>query len=366
LSEVINKKAILVLEDGLVFEGHTFGAETTTYGEVVFDTAMAGYQEMLTDPSFAGQIVTPTYPLIGNYGINDDDVESKGIQVRGFAVREHCLVPSHYTSRKTLHQYLLVNGVPGIAGIDTRSLVRHIRHLGVMMGILTSELTIEEANKELKNLPPYGKVDYVREVSTKSIYEWDGKMPGIGLNIAVLDGGVKYNILRILRRLGCTVKVAPCNSPVSELLKLEPDGIVFSPGPGDPALLDYMKETASGLIGKKPIMGICLGHQILGHALGATTFKLKFGHRGGNHPVRDLVTGRVHITTQNHGYAVDADTVKGGLEVNQINLNDGTVEGLRHRDLPVLSIQYHPEAAPGPQDNTYLFDRFVEIVKSQK
>ncbi|MEW6142031.1 MAG: glutamine-hydrolyzing carbamoyl-phosphate synthase small subunit [Chloroflexota bacterium] len=362
----MTKKAILVLEDSMVFEGQTFGAETTTYGEVVFDTAMAGYQEMLTDPSFAGQIVTPTYPLIGNYGINDYDVESKRVQVRGFAVREHCLVPSHYTSRKTLHQYLLENGVSGIAGIDTRSLVRHIRYLGVMMGILTSELTLEEAKKELKSLPPYGKVDYVREVSTGSVYEWDGKAPGIGVNITVLDGGVKYNILRILRRLGCTVNVTPCNSLANEILKLNPDGIVLSPGPGDPALLDYMKDTARGLIGKKPVMGICLGHQILGHAFGASTFKLKFGHRGGNHPVRDLTTGRVHITTQNHGYAVDADTVKNGLEVSQINLNDGTVEGLRHRDLPVLSIQYHPEAAPGPQDNTYLFDRFVEMAKSQK
>jgi len=362
----MNKKAILVLEDGLVFEGRTFGTETTTYGEVVFDTAMAGYQEMLTDPSFAGQIVTPTYPLIGNYGINDYDIESKRVQVRGFAVREHCPVPSHYTSQKTLHQYLLANGVPGIDGIDTRSLVRHIRHLGVMMGILTSELTVGEATRELKNLPPYGNVDFVREVSTSNAYEWDGDTPGAGLNIVVLDGGVKYNILRILKRLGCTVKVMPCNSHASEISKLEPDGIVLSPGPGDPILLNYLKETASGLIGKKPIMGICLGHQILGHALGATTFKLKFGHRGGNHPVRDLITGRVHITTQNHGYAVDAATVKGGLEVSQINLNDGTVEGLRHRNLPLLSIQYHPEAAPGPQDNTYFFDRFVEMVKSQK
>jgi len=360
------KRAILVLDDGTTYEGNAFGAESTAFGEVVFDTAMAGYQEMLTDPSFAGQIVTPTYTIIGNYGINEEVVESRQIQVRGFAVREHCGAPSHYTSQKTIDNYLGEHNVPGISGIDTRSLVRHIRHLGVMMGVLTSELTVGESVRLLRSSPDYGSVDYVRKVSTDKAYEWGGYGSNGGLVLVVFDGGVKFNILRILRSLGCSVKVVPCDYSADDILRISPDGIVISPGPGDPALLRYMKETVSGLIGKKPVMGICLGHQILGQTMGARTFKLKFGHRGGNHPVRDLVSGRVHITTQNHGFAIDPDTVRGGLEVSQVNLNDNTVEGLRHRSEPILSVQYHPEAAPGPQDNTYLFSEFVKLVKSKK
>jgi len=372
------KKAILVLEDGSVYEGHSFGSATTTYGEVVFDTSMVGYQEMLTDPSFAGQILVPTYPLIGNYGINESDFESKQIQVRGLAVREYCSQPSHWQSTRTLYEFLLAYGIPGITGIDTRALTRHLRSTGVMMGILSSEMTVEEASEELKTLPRYDSVDFVRQVSTEKAYEWQSNMaatatmPCLSLrgasatkqsHIAVIDYGLKYSILRILSQLGCQATVIPCTASAEDILALNPDGIVLSPGPSNPALLDDITDTARKLIGRKPIMGICLGHQLIGKALGAETFKLKFGHRGGNHPVRDLATDRVYITAQNHGYAVDADTLKGGLEISHINLNDGTVEGLRHRDLPILSIQYHSEAAPGPLDNMYLFERFLEMVR---
>jgi len=372
------KKAILVLEDGSVYEGHSFGAETTAYGEVVFNTSMTGYQEMLTDPSYAGQILVSTYPLIGNYGINESDFESRQIQVRGFAVREYCSHPSHWQSTRTLHEFLLAYGIPSISGIDTRALTRRLRSSGVMTGILSSEMTIEEASKELKSLPRYDVTDFVHQVSTEKAYEWQSNAPATvtlpslslrgasatkqSLKILVIDYGLKYNILRILSQLGCQASAIPCTASAKDVLALNPDGIVLSPGPGDPALLGDITDTVRELIGRKPIMGICLGHQLIGKALGAQTFKLKFGHRGGNHPVRDLATGRVYITAQNHGYAIDADTLKGGLEVSHINLNDGTVEGLRHRDLPILSIQYHSEASPGPLDNMYLFERFLEMV----
>jgi carbamoyl-phosphate synthase small subunit len=369
----MTRKAILVLEDGSVYEGRSFGAETTAYGEVVFDTSMTGYQEMLTDPSFAGQILVPTYPLIGNYGINESDFESKQIQVRGLAVREYCSQPSHWQSTRTLHEFLLAYGIPGICGIDTRALTRHLRLEGAMMGMVTLEMTAAEALEELKTLPKYDVTDFVRQVSTEKSYEWlssknDDQPLSLraqrsNLNIVVIDLGLKYNILRLLSQLGCQATAIPCTAPAEDILALNPDGIVLSPGPSNPALLENITDTVRELIGRKPIMGICLGHQLIGKALGAKTFKLKFGHRGGNHPVRDLATGRVYITAQNHGYALDADTLKKGLEVSHINLNDGTVEGLRHRDLPILSIQYHSEASPGPLDNMYLFERFLEMVK---
>ena len=358
------KKALLALEDGTIYDGYAFGALTSIPGEVVFSTSMTGYQEMLTDPSYAGQIVVPTYPMIGNYGVNEQDFESNRIQVAGFAVREECHKPSHVTSVRTLDEFLKSQGIPGIAGLDTRALVRRIRSFGVMMGIITSEHSPEEALACLKEIPRYDIIDFVQSVTTETPYEWNPEArKDDGPLVVVLDCGLKYNILRILRNLGCSVIAVPCTTSVEKILEMSPDGVFLSPGPGDPALLDYLVANVRKLVEAKPVMGICLGHQLIGKAFGAETYKLKFGHRGANHPVRDLETGRVYITAQNHGYAIDADTVKDGLEVSHINLNDGTVEGLRHRDLPVFSIQYHSEASPGPRDNMYLFERFLETVK---
>jgi carbamoyl-phosphate synthase small subunit len=358
------QKTYLVLEDGSVHVGEAFGAVTSTYGEVVFNTSMTGYQEVLTDPSYAGQIVTLTYPLVGNYGIDPAVVESKTVQVAGLVVREHCRTPSHSASVSTLDEYLASIGIPGICGVDTRSITRRLRSSGVMMGLI-SPRPPEDSLDKLAKAPRYNDTDFVRTVTTQEEYRLD-RLKGEGdahCRIVVVDYGVKYNILRLLRKLGCEVIVVPASSTSKHILSLEPRGVVFSPGPGDPALLGYAVDTAHQLLGKLPVLGICLGHQIVARALGAATFKLKFGHRGANHPVKDLATGRVYITAQNHGYAVDADSVKGGLEVSQINLNDNTVEGLRHRDLPLLTIQYHSEASPGPRDNEYIFDEFLDIVR---
>jgi carbamoyl-phosphate synthase small subunit len=358
----MNKLARLVLADGTVYEGQSFGAEKDAFGEVVFNTSMTGYQEMLTDPSYAGQIVIPTYPLIGNYGINNVDDESKHIQVSGFVVREECLEPNHFLSSKTLNQYLAEGGIAGIKNLDTRSITRKLRSVGVMMGMITTQLSPAEALTELKRQPDYGNIDFVKQVSTKSVYEWEKGVPIEKYHVAVFDCGLKHNILRLLDARGCKVTVVPCTSTAQDILKLNPDGILLSPGPGDPELLDYAVETVRGLVGKKPIMGICLGNQLIARAFRAKTFKLKFGHRGGNHPVKEFATGRVHITAQNHGYAVDPDTLKDGLEVTHLNLNDGTVEGLRHKELPIFCIQYHAEDSPGPHDNRYLFDKFVDMI----
>ena len=363
----MSKKAILVLEDGSVYEGYTFGAEVDAYGEVVFNTSMMGYQEMLTDPSYAGQIVVPTYPLIGNYGINKQDFESKKIQVRGFVIREECYQPNHYLSASTLDEFLKEYDIPGIYGVDTRAITRRLRSAGVMMGAITTS-TPEQALEKLKKLPDYGSIDFVKQVTTEAPYEWQPELETRQTlcKIVVLDCGLKYTILRMMRNHSCRVIAVPCTMSASEILKLEPDGIILSPGPGNPEVLDYIVDTVRELVGKKPIMGICMGNQLIARAFGTKTFKLKFGHRGANHPVRDLSDGRIHITAQNHGYATDPNTLKGGLEVTHVNLNDGTVEGLRHKELPIFTIQYHSEASPGPLDSAYLFERFLDMVREGK
>jgi carbamoyl-phosphate synthase small subunit len=360
-----SKKSILVLADGSFYQGYSFGAEVDTYGEVVFNTSMTGYQEMLTDPSYAGQILIPTYPLIGNYGINNHDAESSRIQVRGCIVREECLSPSHFQSERTIHEYLSESNIPGIFGVDTRAITRKLRAYGVMMGYMTTGKTPEQALSELRQLPDYDSTDFVRQVTCTKPYLWSEEGEPV-FKVVVLDCGTKFNILRLLAARGCRVTVVPCTTTTRDILALQPDGILLSPGPGDPELLHYVVDTVRELIGKKPIMGICLGCQMIARAFGGKTFKLKFGHRGGNHPVKESATGKVHITAQNHGYVIDPDSLKDDLEVSHVSLNDGTVEGLRHKELPIFSIQYHSEASPGPLDNTYLFDRFVEMMRQEK
>ena len=363
----MSKIAHLVLEDGSSYAGVAFGARTSSHGEVVFATSMTGYQEMLTDPSFAGQIVVPTYPLMGNYGINARDYESRRVQVSGFVVRQHSLRPSHALSEMTLDEYLQAEGVAGVSEVDTRAITRRLRTRGVMMGAIAVDESPESALDRLREMPAYGDTDFVRQVSAESAYDWNSALwrqpaPETTRRILVSDYGLKYNILRMLRSRGCEVVAMPAAASADDILARSPDGVMLSPGPGDPELLDYAVETARGLLGRLPVFGICLGNQIVGRAVGGSTFKLKFGHRGANHPVKDLSTGLAHITAQNHGYAVDADTLPQDVAISHINLNDGTVEGLRHQSLPVMTIQYHSEASPGPLDNEYMFDRFLSMV----
>ncbi len=357
-------EAILVLADGSVFPGRSVGAEGTADGEVVFNTSMTGYQEMLTDPSYAGQLLTLTYPLIGNYGIDATVEESARIQPTGLIVREASLRPSHLRSQHSIGEFLRDRKVVAIEGVDTRAVTRRIRQSGVMLGTITTNETPEAALERVRALPGYDNVNWVNSVTTDHVFDWNIPAGEGKYRIALLDGGVKRNIMRSLESLGCSVRVFPSNTPAADLLENKPDGIVLSPGPGDPRLLDAMVGEVGKLIGKAPILGICLGHQVAARALGAGTFKLPFGHRGGNHPVQDTQTGKVTITAQNHGYAVDADHLNSAAYVSHLNLNDQTVEGIALRQEPLMTIQYHSEACPGPLDNSYIFDRFVDMMVS--
>jgi len=376
-------KALIVLEDGAVFQGRSFTGHFETTGEVVFNTSMTGYQEILTDPSYCGQMVTMTYPLIGNYGINSEDVESSRVQVRALIVKEYQQAFSNWRCDKSLMDYLSENNIPGIETIDTRALTRHIRLQGAMKAIISTQ-DMDHGSLLEKARLSRGMVgaDLVKEVTCKKPMLWKGGMPvqirgklekfkwpktGKKYRVAAMDFGVKYNILRSLQNRGCDVILLPADTDSKTIEMLQPDGLFLSNGPGDPAAVPYAVDTIRDQIGKRPVFGICLGHQLIGLALGGRTFKLKFGHRGGNQPVKDLSTGRVEITSQNHGFCVDMESLKDpDVELTHINLNDKTVEGLKHKRLPLFSVQYHPEASPGPHDAGYLFDRFVEMMDKHR
>ena len=378
--------AKLALADGTVFCGTAFGARGEVFGEVVFNTSMTGYQEILTDPSYNGQIVTMTYPLIGNYGVNPEDVESGGLKLRGFVVRELCREPSNFRSSQSLDDYLRENNVIGIEGIDTRALVRRIRVHGAMTGVLSTE-DLDDASliAKAQSSPDLVGQDLARDVMPHEAADWDQSLheylhhpstprvssaesdsrnpgPASQPHVVAIDYGMKWNIPRHLADMGCRVTVVPGTASAEEILALKPDGVFLSNGPGDPEPLTYAVETIQGLLGKQPIFGICLGQQLLGLALGGKTFKLKFGHRGANQPVLNKATGKVEITSQNHGFAVDPSTLREGSEVTHINLNDQTVEGIRHRDLRAFGVQYHPEASAGPHDSHYLFGEFRKMM----
>jgi len=373
-------EAILALEDGTVFHGHAAGAEGEARGEVVFNTSMTGYQEVLTDPSYSGQIVTMTCPEIGNYGVSSEDVESRAPQVAGFIIRDESPVASNWRSERTLRDYLVENRIVAISDIDTRALTRQLRSGGVMRGIIGTGhgLDPKALVERARAIPPMEGSDLVSGVTTTTAFDWEQEDPdefGITparrakrrLKIAAYDFGMKWNIMRRLSAHGCDVRVYPAKTPASELLASNPDGVFLSNGPGDPAPLTYAIDNAKTLVASNvPVFGICLGHQILGLAMGGSTYKLKFGHRGANHPVKKLATGKVEITSQNHGFAVDPATLPEDVEVTHLNLYDKTVEGLRHKTRPVFCVQYHPEASPGPHDADYLFDDFLELIEGKR
>ncbi len=361
--------AILYLEDGRFFSGYRFGAAGETTGELCFNTGMTGYQEILTDPSYCRQIVTMTSPHIGNYGVNADDVESSRIQVAGFVIKEETIIPSNWQSTGSIGEFLLENSIVGIQGIDTRALTKHLRNHGAQNGIIS---TIDFDHKSLKTkleaTPSMTGLDLARDVSTTSSYHMSD-IPGLmgktdkPYKISALDFGIKWNILRLLDEAGCDVTVYPANTSAEELIERNPDGLFLSNGPGDPAAVTYAIDTVQKLLGRLPMFGICLGHQILALSLGAKTYKLKFGHRGLNHPVKRLETGQIEITSQNHGFAVDIDSLPESIESTHINLNDNTCEGIRSKEHPAFSVQYHPESSPGPHDSRYLFKAFTDAME---
>ncbi len=378
-------KAILALEDGTTFVGESFGSTGTSTGEACFNTSMTGYQEILTDPSYRGQIVTMTYPLIGNYGVCEEDNESTGPQVRGFVIEELARLHSNWRSQEPLGDWMARHNILGIEGIDTRKLTKLLRSKGAQRAYLTTELNEEEAIAAAKASAPMSGSDFVTEVSSPNTYHWEeesrdwklpnktagdlstyDELPPIRHKIVAYDFGSKRNILRCLRRAGFDVTVVNAYTPAEEVLAMNPEGLFLSNGPGDPAALPRIHAEIRKLLGKRPIFGICLGHQLLGHAMGGKTFKLKFGHRGGNQPVKDLRSGKIAITSQNHGFAVDPDSLPDDVEVTHINLNDGTVEGVRHKTMPIFCVQYHPEAAPGPKDADYFFDEFTQLIEEFK
>lgn len=375
--------AVLALEDGTVFEGSSFGAPVERVGEVVFNTAITGYQEVFTDPSYSGQIVVLTYPQIGNYGANEGDNEATKPHIEGLVVREFSPLSSNWRADETAQEFLTKSGVPVISEIDTRRLVRHLRSRGVMRGTLWAGSgrvpSAETLVSRAKNSPSMAGLDLATRVSTPKLYTWDqpvipcspsdfeGDAAQIRFHVVAYDFGMKRNILRRLVHSGCRVTVVPAGTPADDVLAMKPDGVFLSNGPGDPEPLTYQAEQVRKIVGKTPIFGICLGHQVLGLALGGKTYKLKFGHRGSNHPVINRITGKVEITSHNHGFAVDPDSLNlNQLEVTHINLNDETLEGFRHRSYPVFCVQYHPEAAPGPHDSHYLFSDFVKLMEQEK